>query len=155
MNISYILTDCKYSLHFNHSKILIINSLYHRTSSKKQYVQFVRLSIVHSNGMCALTSFVCSTLLSCAIDNFPHLMHNILFSLYTIGIILLINIFSNNFEITDSKDIRCLPGLRIVITSATFHCVGTFCKRNIALNKHVILPMGFLGNSLNICPFMR
>ncbi len=45
-----------------------------------------------------------------------------------------------------------LPGLDIIITSATFHNFGTYCNLKAALMTCVSEPIAFLGNWRSISP---
>jgi hypothetical protein len=71
--------------------------------------------------------------------------------------------FSNSFDRTGNKDIglydvaACcdLPGLEIMMTSATFHNSGTYFRRKDALIRLVSFTRDFIGSSFKIFPVIR
>jgi len=75
----------------------------------------------------------------------------------------LISNFSKSFDITGNNEIglydaaSCggFPGFGILITSATFHSLGTYFSLKAALIRLVIFIIAFLGSCCRTSPVMR
>lgn len=82
-----------------------------------------------------------------------------------IGFNLRNNIFSNNFDITDNKEISdglynvaCydgFPGFNIVMTSAIFHNLGTYFNLNAAFIMIVSFTIAFLVSFFKMLPVIK
>jgi len=84
----------------------------------------------------------------------PNWWFGIRFFLSIIGFSLLISNFSKSFDVTGNNEIglydaaSCggFPGFGIMITSATFHSLGTHFSLKAALIRLVIFTIAFLGS---------
>src|SRR5215510_8625742 len=102
------------------------------------------------------------SIVECLLRN-PNWWFGIRFFRSMMGFSLLMSNFSNSFDITGNNEIglydaaSCggFPGFGIIITSATFHSLGTYFSLKAALIRLVIFTVAFLGSCCKTSPVMR
>ena len=101
------------------------------------------------------------SIVECLLRN-PNLCFGIRFFLSMIGFSLLISNFSKSYDITGSNEMGLYNAASCggssgfgIVTSATFHSLGTYFSRKAALIMLVIFNLAFLGSCCRTSPVMR